>query len=210
MNNSPAQNLDTTLSYINKNRKESRILVALAGPPAAGKSTLAQSLAESLNSNETNKAAVLPMDGFHLDNDTLDARNLRQVKGAPQTFDAQGFCQLLKDVRNNTGDVIYPTFDRKLDQVIPNAATLQHNISIVIVEGNYLLLNQPPWNSLHALFDITILIKPSLEELEKRLVDRWLNHDHTLEQAIQRARGNDLVNAKTVLTHSIEADLVLR
>ena len=98
-----------------------RFIVAIAGPPASGKSTLAETLAAQLGAD----ASVLPMDGFHLDNDVLTDRGLLHRKGAAETFDATGFVDLLRQVRS-TKEVPYPTFDRKLDRAIPNKIGRAH------------------------------------------------------------------------------------
>ena len=72
-----------------------RLLVAVAGPPGAGKSSFAESLTQALNSAVTNSAAVIPMDGFHYDDAVLESRRLLGRKGAPATFDFGGLRHLL-------------------------------------------------------------------------------------------------------------------
>ena len=80
---------------------------------------------------------------------------------------------------------------------------------IVVVEGNYLLLDVPPWNALKGYFDATVSLDPGANVLERRLVDRWLSHGHTLQEARQRALENDMVNARRVIECSRVADLHL-
>jgi pantothenate kinase len=183
-----------------------RRVIGIAGPPGSGKSTLAASVADALGHQ---RAAVLPMDGFHLDNPELDKLGLRAVKGAPETFDAHGFLDLLATVRDTKGVVRYPLFDRAADSTVPDAGILDPDVEIVIVEGNYLLLRDPPWNRLQPLFDATVMIAQPEEVLFDRLVQRWLAHGLSPDAARRRAAGNDLKNARTVLSRSRPADLVI-
>ncbi|MEM9581268.1 MAG: phosphoribulokinase, partial [Pseudomonadota bacterium] len=132
-------------------RGRTRLLVGIAGGPGSGKSTLAGHLAAQLGPG----AAVLPMDGFHLDNAELILLGLLDRKGAPETFDAAGFVALIKRLRE-TQAVRYPTFDRTADCTLPDAGEIGAGTQIVLVEGNYLLLTTPPWSDLADLFDITV------------------------------------------------------
>ena len=185
-----------------------RFIVALAGPPGAGKSTVASALEADLASRGFTPK-VIQMDGYHLDNDTLDARGLRARKGAPNTFDAEGFVELIARLRSATVSVPYPLFDRKCDCVVPDAGVVESAHDLLLVEGNYLLLDAPPWHRLDTLFDMTIMLNPGMATLEQRLVQRWLDHGHTPAQALERARSNDIPNAELVLAASREADLTL-
>ncbi|WP_369932592.1 uridine kinase [Rhodovulum sp. 12E13] len=188
-----------------------RLLVGIAGPPGSGKSTLAAAVVERLNAGPppAATAALVPMDGFHLDNAELDARGLRAVKGAPETFDAVGFVALVRHLREPGRDLRYPLFDRAADRTLPDAGRLHAGTEVVVVEGNYLLLADGDWADLAPLFDVTVMIAPPMDVLEARLVARWLGHGLPPDEARRRARGNDLVNARRVLDGSRNADLVL-
>ena len=175
-------------------------MVALAGPPASGKSTLAAALAAHLTS-EGHAARVVPMDGFHLDNAVLDARGLRARKGAPETFDAAGFVRLIQAVATED-EVAFPTFDRTRDIAIAGAEVITAQDHTLVVEGNYLLLNSAPWDQLAALWDYTALLDVPLPRLRARLVQRWLDHGHTQQEAETRADANDMANAQVVLSQS--------
>ncbi|HSF93012.1 MAG TPA: hypothetical protein VLA51_12530, partial [Paracoccaceae bacterium] len=118
-------------------RSGKRRLVALAGPPASGKSTLAETLCEKLNAAGC-KTQVVPMDGFHLDNSILIERGLLPRKGAPETFDAEGFASLIARIKN-TSEVFYPTFDRTRDIAVAGTGFVPKDCDTVVVEGNYLL-----------------------------------------------------------------------
>ena len=182
-----------------------RCLIALAGPPASGKTTLADTLAARFGED----AVVLPMDGFHLDNATLRARDRLHRKGAPDTFDAQGFVDLLRTVRQG-GNVPYPTFDRTADATVPDGGAIPATARIILVEGNYLLLTDDPWSQLAPLFDLTVRIDVADGTLKHRLVQRWLKHGLPPEEAETRATENDMRNVDYVRDHSSDPDLVFQ
>jgi pantothenate kinase len=182
----------------------SRVLVALAGAPGAGKSTLAADLAAALGP----VAAVVPMDGYHLDNAILDARGRRFAKGSPDTFDVAGFAAMLRRLKAED-EVIIPVFDRDIDLSRGSARLIGPEVRIAVVEGNYLLLRDPPWNSLTGLWDLTVFLDVPEAELERRLVARWLHHGLGPAAARHRAEANDLPNARLVVARSAPPDLVL-
>ena len=187
-----------------------RLIVAIAGAPGAGKSTVSAALCEAINAREPGAAIVVPMDGFHLDNAILDAMNLRKRKGSPPTFDCAGFEALLKRLRHIGDDVVIPLFDRKLDLARAGADIVRAGQRILLVEGNYLLLDQAPWDRLAPLFDVTVFLEVDRVELENRLVQRWLGLGHNVGSAQQRALSNDMPNAELVLEESREADFTIR
>jgi pantothenate kinase len=187
-----------------------RLIVAIAGPPASGKSTLAEQLVKQLNTSAgRRRAALFPMDGFHLDNATLRDMNLLSRKGAHQTFDAQGFRQTLLRIRQGREDVWIPLFDRDADEVRNDADCINADVPIVVVEGNYLLLDRDPWRCLASLFDLTVYLQVDVEILQERLIHRWLEQGMALSAARERALSNDLVNAQLVADNVIAADLIL-
>ena len=183
-----------------------RRLVALVGPPAAGKSTRAEALAAAIRDGGRS-AQVVPMDGFHLDNATLDARGLRARKGSPATFDVSGLLSLLGAVRSG-GSQPFPTFDRAADAVVPNGSRL--DAEVAIFEGNYLLLDARPWRNLHPYWDLTLRLDVPEAVLRDRLLRRWRDHGFDAAAARAKAEGNDLPNARLVIAGSRPADLVLR
>lgn len=205
------QAIEQILDRIDRARDErSRILVGIAGAPASGKSTLADELVKVIVARDgAGTAALVPMDGYHLDNAELDARGLRHIKGAPQTFDALRFLALVREIKQDAGPVSYPCFDRVSDRTIPDAGHLAAGTPVVVIEGNYLLLNKPVWANLGALFDVTVMLSVPLSELRTRLVNRWLTHGLSRADAEARADGNDIANSRQVIKNSASAHLTL-
>ena len=179
--------------------KAERLMVAIAGAPGAGKSTIAEALAERIAG-----AAVVPMDGFHLDNAVLSARGILARKGAPESFDAAGFAALARRLAQEA-EVAIPRFDRSRDISVAGAAIVGPE-RILLVEGNYLLLNKAPWSDLAGLWDFTVWLDVALPVLEARLIRRWRDHGLDEAAAKNRALGNDIPNARLVCTQSRPAD----
>jgi pantothenate kinase len=183
-----------------------RYLIAIAGPPGAGKTKLASVLAQELLP-ET--AAVIPMDGFHYDNAVLDTRGLRARKGAPETFDYWGLETLLYRIRKNESEIALPVFDRKADLARAGAAVIDQNVRFAIVEGNYLLLNEDPWSRLASYFDFMLFINAPKSELKQRLLERWTDLGDSEIAAQARVATNDMPNVDRVLSARRKADLSL-
>lgn len=180
-----------------------RRLIALAGPPASGKSTLADTLAETLPN-----ACVVPMDGFHLDNRILAARGLTGRKGAPDTFDVAGFHHLLQRLQRDD-EVFYPIFDRARDCAIAGAGLVTANVQTVLVEGNYLLLDAPIWCDLADLWDYSVFLRVPEDLLHARLMQRWHHHGFSAEAARAKIETNDMPNARKTAAQLVTPDLVL-
>lgn len=201
--------LDALVNHVDRTRGQapfgSRILVALAGPPAAGKSTLADALVRRLGDN----AVVLPMDGYHLDNAVLDERGLRSRKGAPATFDVAGFAATLSRVRADRGGVMVPVFDRRLDLARAGGREIASHHRTILVEGNYLLLGQTPWPSIARLFDTTAFLRVPESVVEERILARWRRYGLDERAARARAMENDIPNAQLVVRASTPAHLTL-
>lgn len=175
----------------------SRIVVAIAGAPGSGKSTLAETLAATLNDRVAGIAAVLPMDGFHFDDIVLNERGLRARKGAPETFDALGLAHLLDRIRRNVEpEIAVPIFDRALEIARAGARLIPRTVRIVIVEGNYLLLDRAPWSGLS--FDLSVMLVADQTVLRQRLLKRWADLGIDEQEAIRKIDGNDVANARLI------------
>jgi pantothenate kinase len=187
-----------------------RIVVALAGPPGAGKSTVSEALVDALNSVMPGSAAVVPGDGFHYDDAVLGSLNLLDRKGSPDTFDVGGFRSLLLRLRaNNEPAVAVPVFDRILEISRAAGRLISSDVKYLIVEGNYLLLDLAPWSSLRDCFDATIMLQVDRKTLETRLLDRWRSLGFDESTSYEKVRRNDLPNADIVISASNIADFTI-
>lgn len=186
--------------------KAKRFIVAIAGPPGSGKSTLSARLHELLPEGASE---VVPMDGFHYDDAVLERRGLRARKGAPETFDFAGFEALLKRIRAGEPDIAIPVFDRSMELSRAAASIVATQTKFILVEGNYLLLDEEPWSRLAPLFDFSIFVDVPRNELERRLMERWHGHGRSDEDARAWIASNDLPNIERVLARRRAADLVI-
>ncbi|OWV80047.1 nucleoside triphosphate hydrolase [Rhizobium sp. R635] len=193
---------------LNRAGDAKRFLIAIAGPPGAGKSTMADNLADALKA-KGESVAVLPMDGFHMDNAILIERGLLARKGIPETFDVRGFLDIVRAVRPADQEVLVPVFDRSRELAIASARPIDPKDRFIIVEGNYLLFTQGKWAELDGIFDYTIMLAPPIEVLEERLWDRWRGYRLTEEEASAKVYGNDLPNGRLILENRRPADVTL-
>lgn len=184
-----------------------RVLVAIAGPPASGKTTLADELARRLNAQKC-ETSVVPQDGFHLDNQVLEARGDLGRKGAPHTFDGAGFVHMVRRLKERA-DVAVPVFDRTRDIAIAGARVIPASAEVIIVEGNYLLFDDAPWFNLASLWTLSVRLDVPMADLRARLIQRWLGHGLSSAAATRRATTNDIPNAQSVIDKVLPATLTL-
>lgn len=195
--------------------KQERIIVFLCAPPGSGKSTLAAFWEYlSLQEEYAEPLQVLPFDGFHYPNAILDKKNierdgkiisLRTIKGADETFNFPALSHKLKQLKAT--DPKWPYYDRNIHDPIEDAITVDRNI--VVVEGNWLLLDKPDWKDLSTLADLTIFIDTKPDFLQERLVNRKIKGGSTPKDALAFYQRSDAPNVEKVLDSSIQADLNL-
>ena len=181
-----------------------RYVFGIAGPPGSGKSTLAARLGATLG------APVVAMDGFHLSNDVLRDRGLLAVKGAPETFDATGFLALVRAIRDTSETISCPAFDRTIDAVVEDRVRVAPGDVVVVVEGNYLLLDRPPWGSLSEAFDAVAYLEVPDEIRRSRLIARHVEFGRDPVDAAEFVRRSDEANAVLVEASRSRADLLVR
>lgn len=183
-----------------------RAILGIVGPPGAGKTTLGSAVAEALGE----RAALVPMDGFHLDNPVLEALGRRNHKGAPDTFDVAGYVALLRRLRAQDEVLYAPRFDRSLELAIGSALPVAPDAPLVVTEGIYLLHDGDGWNAVRPLLDEVWFIDVAPDELHRRLVARRMADGESAQQATAWVEGVDAVNGALVERGRSRADLVVR
>jgi pantothenate kinase len=173
-------------------------LLGITGAPGAGKTTLAATLG----------LPVVPMDGFHYADVELVRRGLLDRKGAPETFDAEGYAALLRRVRAGEEDVVAPMFERDLEQPLAGAIPVPPT-GTVATEGNYLLLDEPRWRTVRDQIDVVWLLVVDDAVRVERLVERHVRFGKTLEEARAWVERVDQANAQLVEAAAERADRVV-
>jgi pantothenate kinase len=183
-----------------------RRLLGITGAPGAGKSTLARELVDALAPH----AVLVPMDGFHLAQAELDRLGRHGRKGAIDTFDAGGFVALLARLRAADEPQVYaPTFRRDLEEPIAGAICVPRAVPLVVTEGNYLLVDRPPWAEVRDVLDDVWYLEPDEALRLERLIERHRAFGRDPEAARAWAAGSDQRNAELIALTRPRADLVV-
>ena len=181
-------------------------ILGLAGPPGSGKSTLAARMADACGT----RAAVLPMDGFHLSNATLAERGLADRKGAPETFDVVGLVALLEALRApGRDDLAAPTYSRALHEPVADALPLPTTLDVVIVEGNYLGLADGGWERVRPLLDRLWFLDVPWDVTRDRLIARRVATGRDAAEATAWVDSVDKANDALIRTTASAADAIL-
>jgi len=198
-------------------KKGRRILVMLAAPPGAGKSTLLSFLEHLAHGQDgLGNIQTIGMDGFHRRQEYLLSHTVQRggeeipmvkIKGAPVTFDLEHLTESVKKVA--AGEVCgWPVYNRLLHNPTENALTVSGEI--VILEGNYLLLDAAGWRELKNDADYTISVSAEEDCLRERLIDRRIKTGVDPEAAAQFVDFSDMPNVRLCLQKTAAADLQLR
>lgn len=199
-----------------------RFLVAIAGAPGSGKTTLAGEVVHRINASDPkSSAALLSMDGFHLPRSMLDTLPNRDEayarRGAPFTFDLDAFLVFIQDVCHWADspakrNISAPSFSHTTKDPVPNGICIPADTKILIIEGNYLLLDEPGWRDVSTMVDMRVLISVDLAQTRERVARRHVRVgiEKTLDDAYRRVDGNDALNGQLVQERVVEGvDLVV-
>ncbi len=199
------------LETLSNSPDRSRYFLGITGCPAAGKSVLAKKLTDEINScTGDDMAAVVPMDGFHLPNNILEKRGLIKSKGAPETFDADSFVELINRLHEFPDQsIMCPAYDRRTHDPVENAITIQPGNRLIIVEGNYLLLSVSPWNTIHTKMNEVWYIDAPLKTAKERLFHRHISGGASKDEAERKVALVDLPNVELIKKTCSLADKII-
>lgn len=187
-----------------------RFLLAICGAPGAGKSTLAEWIVDHWNQLHPEQAVLVPMDGYHFSNEKLQEMNLLPLKGIPATFDADSFIKKIAELRMYPdAEHGYPRFDRSIEASIQDAIKVLPRHKLLVIEGNYLLLESAPWNNLKQYFDASWYIDASEKLILPRLLERHKQGGKSDSAAFEKVNSTDLPNARLISKSLSRADLVI-
>jgi pantothenate kinase len=191
--------------------EEARYFLGITGCPAAGKSMLARKLTDEINFRTgDDSAAVVPMDGFHLPNSILKERGFLNSKGAPETFDADSFIELINQLHEFPDQrIMCPAYDRKIHDPVENSIAIKPGNRLIIVEGNYLLLNVSPWSSMRTKMNGYWYIDTPLKTVKERLLHRHITGGSSKKEAERKVASVDLPNAELVKKTLLSADKIV-
>ena len=176
--------------------QSARTIIGIVGKPGAGKSTVVEEIAKRFDSNTV---SIIPMDGFHLSNEELISLGRRERKGAPDTFDVEGFTSLIKKVKINYNiDHTFPIFHREIEASVDNEGIVPKESRVVVIEGNYLFSTDHNWGGIYSLLNHTWFIEIDDEVRVERLIARHIRYGKTPEEAEAWSRGSDETNARFI------------
>lgn len=175
-------------------------MLGICGAPGAGKSTIATWIVEQRNLLASGSTVLVPMDGYHFSNDKLQEIGLLPLKGIPETFDAERFIAKLSDIRTlPTQTHFCPRFERSIEASIENAIEVKPDHKLIVVEGNYLLLERAPWSRMRELFDEIWMLEADEELILPRLLQRHMQGGNSAEGAQAKVNSTDMPNARLVI-----------
>jgi pantothenate kinase len=187
-----------------------RRILGIVGGPGAGKSTLAAAIGERA---DPHRVAVVGMDGWHLANSTLSRLGRLERKGAPDTFDGAGYVAFLErflTAGDTAAETLWaPEYRRTVEESIGGALEIRPDVTLLVTEGNYLLLDEPPWDRVRGLLDEAWFLAPDEATRRDRLIARHERVGRTHDEAVARADGSDAANAAVIARTAPRADVVL-
>jgi pantothenate kinase len=189
-----------------------RRVLGITGAPGAGKTTLVSALLEAAAADPAlaSRVAHVPMDGFHRTNAELDRLGRRERKGAPDTFDAGAYAEVLRTARElPRAEVAAPAFDHQVGEPEPDAIRVVLEADVVVTEGNYLLLADPDWEPVRQCLDEVWFCALDDEVRRDRLITRHVDAGRTPESATEWVDRSDEANARRVSPTAAGADVIV-
>jgi pantothenate kinase len=211
----------TTRTTTSPKKKGTRTIIAIAGPPGSGKSTVAHEVALRLNASTRGpsiiSAVVVPMDGFHLSRAHLDSLpNKEEVyrrRGIHWTFDGAGIVEAVKKMADpeRRGILLLPSFDHAKKDPMADEVMIEASTDILILEGSWLLFDEAPWNEISKMVHESWFVNVHPDLARDRIARRHIlsTIEKTWEDAVKRAEMSDLPNGDEIRRHLIKPDMTV-
>ena len=185
-----------------------RTMIGIVGKPGAGKSTIVTEIQKQFSTEEV---AIIPMDGYHLSNEKLIKLGRLERKGAPDTFDVEGFISLITRVRNEIGkEHTFPIFHREIEASKADEGIVLRNTKVIVIEGNYLFSEEHNWSEVFPLLDQSWFIEIDDEIRMQRLITRHIKYGKTPQEAEEWSRGSDELNARFIEKTAARAGKIIK
>ncbi|KIX95096.1 uncharacterized protein Z520_09012 [Fonsecaea multimorphosa CBS 102226] len=198
-----------------------RVMIAFAGVPGSGKSTVSSKLLKRLPQKAIDNVVVVPMDGFHFPKKTLAKFPCPETafrrRGAPFTFDADAFVEIVTALKKGPVTqeddprlaIRLPSFDHAIQDPVDDDIYVPSSARVIIVEGNYLLFDESPWNKTSAMFDERWFVDVPPQIAKRRLIERDVHAgiETSREAAAARVEENDLQNGAVIRSKLIRPDV---
>lgn len=202
--------------YSEKKNNSQRLIISVSGVPGSGKSTVTDKVRKNLNKIlGLQIAIVLPQDGFHYYRSELldmeDPQMLIDRRGAPFTFNSSRLIELVKKVKYQYENTLFaPSFSHELKDPEENSIQIGPLVRIILLEGNYIHLNDDRWSELHELSDEKWLVFSDINIIKERLIQRHVRAGicNSVEESVNRVENNDLLNAKYIIENSVKTDVI--
>ena len=199
-----------------QHREQRRILIGIAGPPGCGKTYFSKLLTMLLNRNSQQELAVcIGMDGWHYSQQQLEQKAicrdgkmmlLKSFKGSPESYDIDGFLHFLNQLHSDE-ILSFPVYDRTIHDPVENAGQVFVSHQIIVVEGNYLLLNDYLWDEIRPLLDLSCFIWAGEKLRWDTLLKRHLKGGKSTSQALKHTRYVDMANARRIGRPQVDIQL---
>jgi len=185
-----------------------RTIIGIVGKPGAGKSTVVAEIQKQFSPEEV---AIIPMDGYHLSNDELIQLNRRDRKGAPDTFDVEGFTSLIAKVKNELDqEHTFPIFHREIEASKADEGRVSIKARVIVIEGNYLFSDEHNWSGVFPLLDQSWFIEIDDEVRMQRLIARHIKYGKSPQEAESWSKGSDEANAKFITETAHKAQRIIK
>ncbi len=152
-------------------------VIGIAGSVAVGKSTTAR-LLQALLAKETDlRVDIVTTDGFLLTKSELDAKNLMQRKGFPESYHLDKLLFFLSSLKSGCTHFEVPIYSHEIYDIVPDKMQFIEKPDVVIIEGLNILQTGPVGGRNVPAFvsdflDFSIFVHAAEQDIENWFIER--------------------------------------